>query len=58
MAKLFTVAEANQVVNIIRPLIRQLLEMRESIQNTQPEAWTVLEKAAGNGGNKAASQMP
>lgn len=57
MAKFFTVAEANQVIEIIRPLMRQLLEMRASIHRKQPEAWPVLEKAAGNGGNKAASQV-
>jgi hypothetical protein len=57
MAKLFTVAEANQVITIIRPLMRQLLEMRASIQRKQPEAWPAVEKAAGNGGNKAASHV-
>jgi hypothetical protein len=57
MAKLFTVAEANQVITIIRPLMRQLLEMRASIQRKQPEAWLAVEKAAGNGGNKAASHV-
>jgi hypothetical protein len=56
MAKYFTVAEANQVVQIIRPLMQQLLELRQSVQAKQPEAWPALEKAAGNGGNKAASQ--
>jgi hypothetical protein len=57
MAKYFTIAQANEVVHIIRPLMRQLLEMRASIQKKQPEAWPVVEKAAGNGGNKAASKV-
>jgi hypothetical protein len=57
MAKYFTIAQANEVVQIIRPLMRQLLEMRASIQKKQPEAWPVVEKAAGNGGNKAASKV-
>ncbi len=57
MAKYFTVEEANQVVQIIRPLMKQLLELRRSIQAKQPEAWPALEKAAGNGGNKVTSQI-
>jgi hypothetical protein len=57
MAKFFTVQQANEVVTIIRPLMHQLLEMRASIQEKQPEAWPALEKAAGNGGNKVASKV-
>jgi hypothetical protein len=57
MAKYFTVAEANQVVGIIRPLMQQLMELRQSIQARQPEAWLALEKAGGNGGNKASSKI-
>lgn len=57
MAKFFTVKQANEVVTIIRPLMRQLLEMRASIQEKQPEAWPALEKSAGNGGNKVASKV-
>jgi hypothetical protein len=57
MAKYFTVEEANQVVLIIRPLVRQLMQLRQSVQARQPEAWPALEKAAGNGGNKASSKI-
>lgn len=57
MAKYFTLAEANQVVQIIRPLVQQLLDLRKSVQEKQPEAWPALEKAAGNGGNKPAGKV-
>jgi hypothetical protein len=57
MAKYFTVAEANQIVQIIRPLMQQLLKLRHSVQAKQPEAWAALEKATGNGGNKASGTI-
>ena len=57
MAKYFSVAQANEVITLIQPLMRQLLEMRETIQNQQPQVWAVLEKAAGNGGSKVASSV-
>lgn len=57
MAKYFTVAEANEIVQIIRPLMQQLLELRQSVQDKQPNAWPALEKAAGNGGNKDSSKI-
>jgi hypothetical protein len=57
MAKYFTVAEANEIVQIIRPLMQQLLKLRQSVQVKQPEAWAALEKAAGNGGNKASGKI-
>jgi hypothetical protein len=57
MAKYFSVEEANELVQIIRPLMIQLLELRKSIQEKQPESLAAVEKASGNGGNKAASKI-
>ena len=57
MAKYFTVTQANEVIKLIQPLMRQLLEMRETIQKQQPQVWSVLEKSAGNGGSKVASSV-
>ena len=55
--RLFNLKQANAALQIIRPLVQQILEIRQAILARQPEIWPVLEKAAGNGGNKAASQV-
>jgi hypothetical protein len=57
MAKYFSVEEANELVQIIRPLMIQLLELRQSIQEKQSASLAAVEKASGNGGNKAASKI-
>jgi hypothetical protein len=55
--RLFNLEQANQALPIIRPLVKQILAVRQAILERQPEIWPVLEKAAGNGGNKVASQV-
>jgi hypothetical protein len=57
MKRYFTLAEANEVVNQIRPLIHETLQIRARVLDRQPEAWPALEKAAGNGGSQAASEI-
>jgi hypothetical protein len=52
----FTIEEANTALVIIRPLMREILEIRQKILAMQPEVWPVIEKALGNGGGQAASQ--
>ena len=52
----FTLEEANAAVAIIRPILGEMLEIRQRIIDLQPEVWPVIEKAIGNGGNLAASQ--
>ena len=42
---------------MIRPLIDGIQEIRQSILKNQPEAWPAIEKSAGNGGNRALSEM-
>lgn len=57
MAHLFTVEEANAALKIIRPLVAQILEIRQSILGKRPQVWPVLQNALGNGGNREASLM-
>ena len=57
MARYFTLEEANQVLEEIRPLIEMMLEIRAAIIERQPQAWPAVQKAAGNGGGLAASQL-
>jgi hypothetical protein len=53
----FTLDQAQAALEIIRPLVDEILEIRQSILKRQPEIWPVLAKAAGNGGSKVASEI-
>jgi hypothetical protein len=57
MPRYFTLPEANETLNTIRPLVDEIQEIRQSILKNQPEAWPAIEKSAGNGGNRALSNM-
>lgn len=57
MPRYFTLHEANEALKIIRPLLDDVMEIRNKILASQPEAWPAIEKSAGNGGNKALSNM-
>jgi hypothetical protein len=53
----FTLQEANETLNLIRPLMDEIQAIRQKILKNQPEAWPAIEKSAGNGGNRALSNM-
>ena len=57
MPRYFTLPEANEVLSSIRPLMDAIQEIRQAILKKQPEAWPAIEKSAGNGGNRALSNM-
>jgi hypothetical protein len=57
MPRYFTLPEANEMLNNIRPLVDEIQEIRQVILKNQPEAWPAIEKSAGNGGNRALSNM-
>jgi hypothetical protein len=57
MPKHFTVEEANDALATLRPMIAEILDIRQTILEKQPEVWPSLQKAAGNGGGKVASQV-
>jgi hypothetical protein len=57
MSKFFTLSEANEALNAIRPLMDEVQAIRQKIMTAQPEAWTAIEKAVGNGGNRALSDL-
>jgi hypothetical protein len=57
MSRYFTLQEANEALNIIRPLMDEVQRIRQKILEKQPEAWPAIEKSAGNGGNRALSNM-
>ena len=57
MSQYFTLQEANETLNIIRPLMDEVQMIRKKILENQPEAWPAIEKSAGNGGNRALSNL-
>jgi len=57
MPQYFTLEEANQALKVIRPLMDEVQAIRQKILENQPEAWPAIEKSAGNGGNRALSDM-
>lgn len=57
MPKYYTPKEANALLEIVRPMVGELVRIGELIREHQPEIWAVVEKSAGNGGNPALSKM-
>lgn len=57
MPRYFTLPEANETLESIRPWMDELQAIRQKILANQPEAWPAIEKSAGNGGNRALSDM-
>lgn len=57
MPRYFTLQEANETLNSIRPLMDEVQAIRQKILADQPEAWSAIERSAGNGGNRALSNM-
>ena len=53
----FTLEQANAVVQAIRPMLAEILAIRQAILEDKPRVWPVIEKAAGNGGSRIASEM-
>jgi hypothetical protein len=47
----FTLDQANQLLDVIRPLVVEMLAVRETILGLQPQLETVLNKAVNNGGS-------
>jgi hypothetical protein len=57
MPRYFTLQEANETLNTIRPLMDEVQALRQKILAKQPEAWPAIQKSVGNGGNRALSNM-
>jgi hypothetical protein len=53
----FTLEQAQAALDILRPLVSEVMEIRQAILDREPEVWPVVAKAAGNGGSKIASQL-
>jgi hypothetical protein len=57
MTRYFTLETATETLVSIRSWMEEIQDLRQAIIRNQPEAWPVIEKAAGNGGSRAASQL-
>lgn len=57
MPRYFTLQEANETLNTIRPLMDEVQAIRRKILEKQPEAWPAIQKSVGNGGNRALSSL-
>ena len=55
MPKFFTLQQANETLEIIRPLMDEIQAIRQRILDKQPETWNAIEKSVGNGGNRTLS---
>ena len=53
----FTLHEANAALEIIRPLVEEVQEIRKAVLARSPELWPALERSAGNGGSRTLSQL-
>ena len=57
MPRYFTLSEANETLNTIRPLVDQIQAIRQKVLSSQPDIWSALEKSVGNGGNRSLSLL-
>jgi hypothetical protein len=57
MPKYYTLKEANETVNIVRPMLKEMMDIGEKIRARQPELWALVQKSAGNGGNPELSKL-
>src|ERR1044071_3091492 len=57
MPRYFTLQEANETLQTIRPLMEEVQKLRGQILAKQPEVWPAIQRSAGNGGNRALSNM-
>lgn len=57
MPQYLTLAQANEALKTVRPLMEDVMQIRQRILANQPEIWSIVEKSAGNGGNPTLSKM-
>ena len=57
MPKYYTPKEANETLNVIRPMLKEMMEIGMKIREHQPELWDLVQKSAGNGGNPKLSKI-
>ncbi len=56
-ARLFTLDEANVMLEDLRPLVAEVISARARLVELQPSLAPVLEKLLGNGGSRLTAEM-
>jgi len=56
MPHYFTIEEANAALPVLEPLVERLLQLYQMIADQQARIVPAIQKAGGNGGNRAASE--
>jgi len=51
MPRYFTLQEASETLETIRPMMEAVVQISQKVIARQPEIWPVIERSAGNGGN-------
>ncbi len=57
MPQIFTLEEASKTLEVIRPLMEEIVMISRKIIANQPEIWPAIEKSVGNGGNATLSKL-
>jgi len=57
MPHYFTPLQANDVLDVIRPLVEEILRIRADVMEHQPELWPAIQRSVGNGGSAALSKL-
>jgi hypothetical protein len=57
MPRYFTVREAEDLLAELRPIVGEIMQIHSRILEKRPEAWPAIQRAARNGGSKAASLL-
>jgi hypothetical protein len=57
MPRNFTLQQANDALNTIRPMIDEMQAIRKKVLESHPESWPDVVRTAGNGGNLALSKL-
>jgi hypothetical protein len=57
MPRFFTVQEAGETLEKIRPWMEEVQSIRREVLAKQPELWPAIERSAGNGGNPELSRL-
>jgi len=57
MPRYFTLQQANEALENIRPWLDEVQNIRQEVLAHQSEIWDVMEKSAGNGGHPELSRM-
>lgn len=57
MPRYFNLEEASRTLDVIRPMMEEVVTICRKIIADQPEIWPAIERSVGNGGNPALNKL-